>query len=105
MAKTWAEKLVEIATLRERIVHLTDGILELRAECDKLIEALAAERARSDSAVDKLLGAHGMPPVTPAVVPTLDQLSSLFEEDPTEVREIQQDIKERGAANVLLGID
>ena len=78
---------------------------ELMAYVAKLEEAVAAERARTNSAVDKLLGAHGMPPVTPAVVPTIDQLSSFFEEDPAEVREIVQDIKEHGAANVLLGIN
>ena len=103
MAKTWAEKLVEIAVLKEQVGALRATIAGLLKVVDKLEEAAALERARSDRAVDKMLGQQGIPPVTPNPMPTLDQLSSLFEEDPAVVREIQDDIKEHGAANVLLG--
>ena len=105
MAKTWAEKLVEIATLKAQVESLRTTIVGCRLLLDKLEEAIAAERARGDLAVDRMLGSHGMPPVTPNPMPTLDQLSSLFEEDPAEVREITANIKERGAANVLLGAE
>ena len=105
MAKTWAAKLVEIATLTAQVESLRGTIATLNKIVDKLEEAAAFERARSDRAVDKMLGTQGIPPITPNPMPTLDQLSSLFEEDPDVVREIQADIKEHGAANVLLRTD
>ena len=77
---------------------------ELKAEIQRLRVELAAERARSDSAVDRLLEQKGVSPVTPVKAPTLEDLSSMFEEAPDEVAKIREAIKEQGAENVLLGI-
>ena len=48
MAKTWAEKLVEIAVLKEQVGALRATIAGLLKVVDKLEEAAALERARSD---------------------------------------------------------
>ena len=78
---------------------------ELKAEIQRLRVELAAERARSDSAVDRLLEQKGVGPVTPVKAPTLEDLSSMFEEDPAEVTAIRHAIKEQGAAAVLMSTD
>ena len=103
MAKTWAERLAEVATLKERVAALQTEVAFLTAYSERLVEAVATERARSDVAVDRLLEQKGVSPVTPVKAPTLEDLSSMFEEDPTEVRSIREAIKEQGAGNVLLG--
>ena len=103
MAKTWTAKIAEIAALTERVSALVTQVIELQALQAKLEEAVAAERARSDSAVDRMLGQKGLPPVTPIKSPTLDDLSSMFEESPEEVAAIRRGIAEHGAAEVLMG--
>jgi hypothetical protein len=75
----------------------------LREQVKELTDRLDAERLRSDEAVDRLLGMKGIGPVSPMEKPpTLESLSDLFQEDPDEVKAIIDDIKERGAADVLL---
>lgn len=91
------------ATLSAQVFAKTDVIKDLLEQVRELKDALAAERARSDVAVDRLLAQKGVAPVTPVKAPTLEDLSSMFEEDPTEVRSIREAIKEQGAGNVLLG--
>ena len=105
MAKTWAEKLAEIATLTERVKALEREISDLVAREQGLSEAIAAERARSDIAVDRMLGNQGIPPITPIKSASLEELSNMFEEDGDEVNSIRLAIKEHGAANVLLGAE
>ena len=92
------------ATLSAQVYAKTEVIKDLISRLDELKEALAAERARSDSAVDRLLEQKGVSPVTPVKAPTLEDLSSMFEEAPDEVAKIREAIKEQGAENVLLGI-
>lgn len=103
-------KATEYALLKARIAEL-EGQVQLWG--DRHTKALAAadewkaradaERLRSDEAVDQLLQTKGLPSVAPTEKPpTLEQLSDLFAEDPAEVREIVNEIKERGAESVLL---
>ena len=78
MAKTWTEKIAELATMRANVTALKAQVIELQVRVNELIEAISADRARSDSAVDRMLGQKGLPPVTPIKSPTLDDLSSMF---------------------------
>ena len=105
MAKTWAEKLVEIAALKEKVASLNQLVGDLRAGIAKFEEALAEERARANIAVDRMLGNQGIPPITPIKSASLEELSNMFEEDGDEVNSIRLAIKEHGAANVLLGAE
>ena len=105
MAKTWADRVAEIAALREKVASLTSLVGDLRESVAKFEEALSAERARSDSAVDRLLEQKGVGSIATVKSPTLDDLSSLFEETDSEVSRIKEAIAYQGAAEVLLGAE
>ena len=105
MAKTWAEKLAELAVLKERVRALEEAVAEYKKFEGEWIEMVARERARSDNAVDRMLGNQGIPPITPIKSASIEELSSMFEEDAEEVNSIRLAIKEHGAANVLLGAE
>ena len=104
-AVTYAEMKAETASLKARVEVMREIINDLLKGSAALEEKFAAERARADIAVDRMLGQQGVPPITPVQAPTLEDLSSMFEEDPIEVKAIREAIKERGAENVLLGIE
>lgn len=100
------DTLVRNSATFEKWAHdLLASEQRLLERIEELKESLAAERARSDIAVDRLLEQRGSAPITPIKAPSLEELSSMFEESPEEVRAIRADIKERGAANVLLRTD
>lgn len=82
--------------LARQVVELEERVKDLQTRLDQ-------ERQRSDEAVDQMLRVKGLPAVSPTEKPpTLEQLTSLFDEDPAEVREITHEIKERSAESVLL---
>lgn len=102
MVKTYAEMQAQIASLKSQVESLKTAIETLVKLNEKFEEAMAAERARADIAVDRMLGQQGVPPITPVQAPSLEELSSMFEESPAEVAAIRQAIKERGAFDVLM---
>ena len=104
-AVTYAELKSEIAALKERVDLLRTTIEYMKLHTSQLEEAVAEERARANVAVDRMLGNQGIPPIPPIKSASIEELSSMFEEDAEEVQAIKESIKEHGAANVLLGIN
>lgn len=105
----WIKRMVYEDLLRKAITDATlvgvqtDTIAALKSRVKELSDRLDAERLRSDEAVDQMLRVKGLPSVAPTEKPpSLEELSDLFAEDPDAVREIVGDIKDRGAATVLL---
>jgi len=99
----WIGKELYAALVRDNNTsHWTAKVIEER---DTLIAelkvALAAERKRSDNAVDRLLNSKGLPAVTPPDKVTLEELSSMFEETPESVEAIHKAIEEHGIEEVL----
>lgn len=80
--------------LRDEIGHLTKRVAELT-------EMWRYERERADRAVDALLAAKGLAPVRPdtPMPPILD--TSLFDEDPEAVAEMQERIQKGGLPAVM----
>ena len=92
-----------IAHLADRIAALHEDVADLQEQVARLEVQCKEERERTDRATDRLLAQAGVAPVSrPVPPPSLDDISSLFEEDPTVVKELQEEIKTRGAASVLL---
>lgn len=98
--------LLTVEKLQLEITLLQDLVEELKAQMTKLETAIKEERARTDTAVDRLLTREaGVPGIIPQRPPMLEDLSSLFEEVPDEVSKIRAAIADKGAESVLLGTD
>lgn len=89
------------ATLAAQVMALDLQVLELQKRGQELAEALAAERARSDNAVDRLLNMKGLPGVTPTKHATLDDITGMFAEDEEAVAAVRKAIAEHGLEQTL----
>lgn len=99
----WEVTLVKLQKAETEARFYQNQVDELKSKLRELQVRLDQERMRSDEAVDKMLQVRGLPPVSPTEKPpSLEELTSLFDEDPAEVRTITHDIKDRGADTVLL---
>ena len=99
----WINRNVYVALVRDsNTAYWAAKVIEERdALIVELKVALAAERKRSDNAVDRLLNSKGLPAVTPPDKVTLEELSSMFEEAPESVEAIHKAIEEHGIEEVL----
>lgn len=92
--------------LQSRIESLQGQLKDMRRTMDELEIAVTQERARTDAAVDRLLVREaGVPPIVSQRTPSLEDLSSLFEEVPDEVSKIRSAIADKGAESVLMGAE
>lgn len=101
-AREYADMKSELAALKAQVESLKAEVAWATAAMSTLEDTAKEERARTDAAVDRLLAHSGVAPVSRHEVPDRDDILSLFEEDPAEVRKIEQAIKDRGAAEVVL---
>lgn len=104
MAKTYAEKMAELAALRERVIALQTAVVSSAVLIGKLEAQVAAERKRSDTAVDRLLNEKGLPAVTPPrpMAEQLADISSMFDETDVEAEAVRKRIEAEGVEAVLL---
>jgi hypothetical protein len=90
------QALVRVALMEKQLVACEKTADVLKGERDR-------EQRRADTAIDTLLAARGVTPVSPPPDPSAGIPADIFAEDPEEKARIFDRVKAQGLVETLLG--
>jgi len=99
--ENWEHTVCEYASATASLRRLEEERTGLLESIRLLSERCSEERIRAENAIDQLLAKGGGNPVTPTRVPDPNAYPGIFDEDPDALRELRDEIKDRGIEAVL----